>query len=155
MFSPLPLPLSSSCPLQEAAIDNHAHPLLSAPNRASVPFEGLVSEASDTALDDVVQTLAYFRATIDLAPLYSIKGQENVTWDESKRAREKIDYEELCGICFEPAKIHCLLLDDGLGGVQGMCDGYQWHDRLTAVPTQRIVRVEIVAQLAPAPSTAA
>ncbi|TFY78238.1 hypothetical protein EWM64_g5773 [Hericium alpestre] len=39
------------------AIDNHAHPLLTAANRAAVPFEGLVSEAEGAALADAPKSL--------------------------------------------------------------------------------------------------
>lgn len=130
------------------AIDNHAHPLLSASKRSALPFEGLVSEASGRALDDTVHTLACYRATCELAQLYGIQGDHSreVSWDEIKRVREGMDYQKLCKLCFEPAKIYCLLLDDGLGGVEEMAEGYQWHDQFTLSPTKRIVRVEVVAQ---------
>lgn len=131
------------------AIDNHAHPLLSASKRSALPFEGLVSEASGRALDDTVHTLACYRATCELAQLYGIQGDHSreVSWDEIKRVREGMDYQKLCKLCFEPAKIYCLLLDDGLGGVEEMAEGYQWHDQFTLSPTKRIVRVEVVAQV--------
>ncbi len=45
------------------------------------------------------------------------------------------------------ARIQCLLIDDGLGGVKEMGEEYQWHDRYTHNPTRRIVRVEVVAQV--------
>ncbi|KAA1475726.1 hypothetical protein DENSPDRAFT_842547 [Dentipellis sp. KUC8613] len=130
------------------AIDNHAHPLLSETHRASVPFESLVSEADAAALPDAAHTLASFRATKDLADLYQLKDDTSspATWEALKTARNAIPYDELCRRSFGPAHIQCLLLDDGLGGVEEMCEGYKWHDQFTSSPTKRIVRVEVVAQ---------
>jgi hypothetical protein len=48
------------------AIDNHAHPLLTAENRNRLAFEGLTSEAEGPALDDAVYTLPHSTARRDL-----------------------------------------------------------------------------------------
>jgi hypothetical protein len=64
-----------------------------------------------------------------------------------KEHRASRAYDELCRLCFRKAKIQCILIDDGLGGVKEMAEGYQWHDRYTTSPTRRIVRVEVVAQV--------
>ncbi|KAI0049722.1 hypothetical protein FA95DRAFT_1537733 [Auriscalpium vulgare] len=126
------------------AIDNHAHPLLAAAHRTAVPFEGLVSEADGAALADSVHTLACFAATRTLAQLYGLT--KEVVWDDVKAKRDKINYDDLCALCFRDAHIQCILLDDGLGGVQEMSEGFRWHDRFTKSPTRRIVRVEVLAQ---------
>jgi hypothetical protein len=54
------------------AIDNHAHPLLTAENRDRLAFEGLTSEAEGPALEDAVYTLPHSTARRDLARLYGL-----------------------------------------------------------------------------------
>ncbi|KAF8961620.1 amidohydrolase-domain-containing protein [Flammula alnicola] len=135
----------------QPAIDNHAHPLLREAFRDSVPFEGLISEASGEALtQDAVHTMAAFRATKQLAALFGLdtKARENgdVSWAEVKAHRAGMAYTDLCGLCFRDAGIHCIFIDDGLGGVKEMAEEYKWHDRLTPARTKRIVRVEIEAE---------
>ncbi|EMD35054.1 hypothetical protein CERSUDRAFT_116557 [Gelatoporia subvermispora B] len=126
------------------AIDNHAHALLKPEFRDVFPFEGLISEATGCALtQDAVQTLACFRATAQLAGLFRLDPKAG--WEDVKRTRQAMNYDELCRICMGPTRIQCILIDDGLG-TAGMCEDYKWHDRFTASPTKRIVRVEIVAE---------
>lgn len=128
------------------AIDNHAHPICTAEHRSAFPFEGIVSEAQGLALtEDSIHTLAFYRATRQLANLYGIS--EDSTWEEVKAARDAIPYDRLCAMAFQPTRIQCLLLDDGLGGVDKLCYGASWHDQYTSSPTKRIVRVEAVAQV--------
>jgi len=126
------------------AIDNHAHPLLTEENRARLAFEGLTSEAEGAALDDAVYTLAHATARRDLVQLYGLP--HHASWEDVKKHRSVSNYDELCQLCFNRAKIQCILIDDGLGGVEEMAEGYRWHDRYTTSPTRRIVRVEVVAQ---------
>jgi hypothetical protein len=127
------------------AIDNHAHPLLTAKNRDRLPFEGLTSEAAGTALEDAVYTLAHSAARRDLALLYGLP--PHASWEDVKENRGGRHYDELCRLCFNKAKIQCILIDDGLGGVKEMADGYQGHDKYTTSPTWRIVRVEVIAEV--------
>ncbi|KAI0286499.1 amidohydrolase 2 [Russula brevipes] len=143
-------PLSTNCEsyldvLRDyPAIDNHAHPLLTEANRDRLPFEGLASEAEGSALEDAVYTLALTAARRDLVQLYDLP--RHALWEAVKEHRASRAYDELCELCFRKAKIQCILIDDGLGGVKEMAKGYQWHDRYTTSPTRRIVRVEVVAQ---------
>jgi hypothetical protein len=127
------------------AIDNHGHPLLTAENRDRLAFEGLASEAEGAALEDAVYTLAHSAARRDLAKLYGLP--PHASWEDVKKNRAERPYDELCRLCFEKAKIQCILIDDGLDGVKEMAEGYQWHDRYTTSPTRRIVRVEVIAQV--------
>jgi hypothetical protein len=127
------------------AIDNHAHPLLTEENRARLAFEGLTSEAEGDALADAVYTLAHATARRDLVQLYGLP--HHASWEDVKKLRSACDYDKLCQLCFSKAKIQCILIDDGLGGVEEMAEGYRWHDRYTTSPTRRIVRVEVVAQV--------
>ncbi|KAH9982024.1 amidohydrolase-domain-containing protein [Russula compacta] len=126
------------------AIDNHAHPLLTKENRDRLAFEGIASEAEGVALDDAVHTLAYITARRDLVQLYGLS--RHASWEDIKKHRAARNYDELCQLCLRKAKIQCILIDDGLGGVKEMAEGYQWHDRYTASPTRRIVRVEVLAE---------
>ncbi|KDQ54522.1 hypothetical protein JAAARDRAFT_135303 [Jaapia argillacea MUCL 33604] len=127
------------------AIDNHAHPLLKAAYRSYVPFEGLISEAQGPALlEDSPHTLACYRATAQLAPVFGLEG-ERATWEGVKEARDKTDYDELCKMFLKPTGIQCVLFDD-LFGDGGIAEGYKWHDQFTKSPSKRIVRVEVLAQ---------
>jgi hypothetical protein len=128
--------------LTHPAIDNHAHPLLRSSCRSELPFEGVISEAEGAALtEDATHTLACFRTTRQLARLFGLG--EDASWEDVKRHRDGMDYEELCRVCFE---IEVILIDDGLG-VREMAEGYQWHDRFTKGRTRRIVRVEVEAEV--------
>lgn len=126
------------------AVDNHAHPLLRADHRESIPFEGLISEAQGDALvKDAVHTLACRRATRQLAELFGVK---DVAWEDIKTRRSQICYLDLCKQCIEPTKIQCFLLDDGLGH-GGIAETLCWHDQFTHDRTRQIVRVESVAEV--------
>ncbi|KAI0668915.1 amidohydrolase-domain-containing protein [Trametes maxima] len=126
------------------AIDNHAHAFLREEFRDSVPFEGLVSEASgERALQDATYTAACFRATTQLAKLYGLS--PDADWEAVKQHRRQIPYETLCRICMEPTRIQCILIDDGLSGGEKMYP-YGWHDQFTPSKTKRIVRIEALAE---------
>jgi len=129
------------------AIDNHCHPLLQESHRNAVQIDGVLSEATGAALtEDAVHTLAGYRATKHLSRLYSGLS-DRYTWEEIKEHRTGREYEELCRQNFEPAHIQCLLIDDGLRGVEEMCERYTWHDQFTSSPSKRIVRVEVIAEV--------
>ena len=127
------------------AIDNHAHALLKVENRDAISFEGLVSEATGPALtEDAIHTLACYRATCQLGTLFGLG--KDASWEDVKRRRKELDYDQLCRLCMEPTRIQCILIDDGLG-VRDIVYDYKWHDRYTGSPTKRIVRTEVVAQV--------
>jgi len=129
------------------AIDNHCHPLLQESHRDAVCFDGVLSEAQGAALtEDAVHTLAGYRATKQLSHLYS-GSLDRYTWEEIRERRRGREYGELCRRNFEPANIQCLLIDDGLGGVDESCESYTWHDQFTSSPSKRIVRVEVIAEV--------
>lgn len=128
------------------AIDNHAHPLLKEVNRDAFPFEGLISEANGSSLnEDAVHTLACYRATKQLSDLFRLNGEPD--WENLKRARRMMPYDELCRTSMGPAKIQCILIDDGLGGVADFAEDYKWHDQFTRSATKRIARVEVIAEV--------
>lgn len=127
------------------AIDSHAHPILREEHRDRFPFEGLVSEAQgDALIQDAIHTVACKRATAQIRRLYNL--DERASWDDLKLARASFNYVELCKMCFEPARIQCILIDDGLGGSDDFAEDYTWHDQFTNSPTRRILRVEVVAE---------
>lgn len=147
MPDPHEYPLLSKTALQFPAIDNHAHPLLREEHRDAFAFEGLVSEAQGSALtNDSKHTLASLRAKKDLAKLYGLD-PKTTSWEQLKEHRKTIPYSQLINTCFQQTNIQCLLLDDGLGGVEEVGQGYQAHDTLTKSPTKRIVRIEVVAEV--------
>jgi len=128
------------------AIDNHAHPLLRSSSRSALSFEGVISEAEGAALtSDAPNTLACFRATKQLSRLFGLGS--DASWEDVKRHRDGMNYEDLCRLCFKDSGIEIILIDDGLGGVEEMAEGYQWHDRFTKGRTRRIVRVEAEAEV--------
>lgn len=126
------------------AIDNHAHPLLRAEQRESIPFEGLISEAQGDALvKDATHTLACFRASHQLAGLF---GMKDATWKDIKTRRSQTDYLDLCRTCVEPTRIQCILIDDGLGD-GSIAETLTWHDQFTHDSARQIVRIEVVAEV--------
>ncbi|OJK01463.1 hypothetical protein ASPACDRAFT_1854838 [Aspergillus aculeatus ATCC 16872] len=125
-------------------IDNHAHNLLNnsnASNYAKYPFEQITSEAQGVALENAPLTLPLQRAAHQLASLYDCPSND---WDSVKAARDKWverDYDDLIRRCLQGT--HSLLLDDLLTDED--IEPFDWHDRFTAAPTKRIVRIEVVA----------
>ncbi|TFK47251.1 hypothetical protein OE88DRAFT_1666629 [Heliocybe sulcata] len=139
------LPILHEACFTYPCIDNHAHPLLTAGNREKVEFEGIIAEATGPALfEDSVHTLACYKATAQLAKLFGLG--PDTTWGDVKAARSAAPYDELCALSMKPTNIQCILFDDGLGGVEELCESYKWHNRFTKSPNKRIVRVEVVAQ---------
>ncbi|KAI0085530.1 amidohydrolase-domain-containing protein [Irpex rosettiformis] len=140
-----PLPELAKVALTFPAIDNHAHPLLRESHRDAFAFEGLISEATGEALTkDAVNTVACFRATLQLGKLFYLENKPS--WETIKNVRREMAYEQLCRNCMEPSHIQCILFDDGLGGVTEFSEDYKWHDKFTSSPSKRIVRVEILAE---------
>ncbi|KAF7294516.1 CBM1 domain-containing protein [Mycena kentingensis (nom. inval.)] len=86
------------------------------------------------------------RAVAQLSKIIDI-GPEK-TWAALKAAREKLPYDELCKRFMDQSVsgIQCILLDDGLGGVEELAEGIAWHDQFTSSASKRIVRVETVAE---------
>ncbi len=124
-------------------IDNHAHPLLTAANKASFPLEAVFTEADGDAIKDSVHSLSCFRATSQLG---QILGLDEPSWDDVKKKRNEMDYGDLCNLLMRPTGIQCLMLDDGLGGVAEMAEDWTWHRRFNC-SVKRIVRIEIEAEV--------
>ncbi|KAL1751715.1 amidohydrolase-domain-containing protein [Schizophyllum commune] len=135
------------------AIDNHAHPLLSAAHANDFPLTGIVSEASGAAADSISNTLVLKRATKQLAALLDLpQGTSSSgisaapSWDDVVRKRQAMNYGELCDLCFKATKTQSILIDDGLGGVSELAEGIQWHDRFMVGGGRCFVIVRIEAE---------
>ncbi|CAA7262582.1 unnamed protein product [Cyclocybe aegerita] len=140
-----PFPALHHATSTQPAIDNHAHPILSASFRSNLPFEGVFSEADGEALTrDAIHTLAGRRATKQLAKLYGLN--DGTSWEEVKRHRDGINWEDLCLLCFEKAGIETVLVDDGLGGSGEWAERYKSLGRFMRGDAKRIVRVEVEAE---------
>ena len=131
--------------LNYPAIDNHAHPLLKEEHRQALPIEGAISEAQPDAIKDAVHSLPGYRATRQLAELYGL--DPSADWEEIKSYRDSLEYDQLCNTNMEKLGIQCLLLDDGLPGVQEMAHDLSWHERFTSSSVYRLVRIEPVAEV--------
>ncbi|KAL4897521.1 glutamine synthetase/guanido kinase [Aspergillus ambiguus] len=127
-------------------IDNHVHNILGlekACDYQNYPFEQIISEAHDDALNNATATLPLHRATRQLAELYKLPAGSS--WNDVKAARDewvKRDYKELIRACL--VGTHCLLLDDLLTDKD--VEPYDWHDQFTPARSRRIVRIEVLAE---------
>ncbi|KAF2803804.1 developmental protein-like protein fluG [Mytilinidion resinicola] len=129
-----------SCPI----IDNHAHNLLLPTHVEAHPFEAITSEAQGRALQDTFKSLSHLRAERQLRELYECPKDAN--WEDILKKRAEWlhnDQEALIRKCLHG--IHCILMDDGLGGAEKVLT-YDEHDQYTPAPTKRIVRIETVAE---------
>ncbi|KAI0312031.1 amidohydrolase-domain-containing protein, partial [Amylostereum chailletii] len=68
------------------------------------------------------------------------------TWEAIKAYRAGKPYEDLCAKALRASHLETILHDDGLGGVNTLCESRAWHDQFVKSPCKRIVRVETVAQ---------
>ncbi|EJT97637.1 glutamine synthetase/guanido kinase [Dacryopinax primogenitus] len=126
------------------SIDNHTHNLLLPKCAMDPPLHIMTTEALGPPLDDVWWGMSHIRARNMLCEVYGLPAGS--TWEEMLKARQAMDYEEMCKLNFGKIGIQCLLLDDGLNNLAETCYDYKWHDRLTTSPTKRIVRIEVCAQ---------
>ncbi|CAE6522510.1 unnamed protein product [Rhizoctonia solani] len=138
----------SSIPL----IDNHAHNVFQSYNPSSeYPREMIVSEATGSALNDSVHSLAHLRMRKQLARFLDLPA--DASWSTVQKTAQNRDYEAFCRDLIKAAGIQIILFDDGF--VNEFCHPMAWHDRLTPYPNKRIVRIEtlfesIVASAGPA-----
>lgn len=124
-------------------IDNHTHNLLKASQRSKFAFEGLTTEAEGAAQHDSVYSIAHMRATRQLAKLYNCASD----LESVKRARDAMDYDELCARCFDHQNVQAVLLDEGLNGIDELCERAPWHEKLTTGGVAKvIIRLEVIAQ---------
>jgi Amidohydrolase len=130
-----------------AVIDNHAHNLLLPGEYSKQPFHLITTEAQGSALHDTFTSLSHLRAVRQLRELYEFDGsEEQWNWDQLLKSRAQwlsTRPEELIRKCL--AGTHAILMDDGLGNPDAI-QVYDYHDAFTQAHTQRIVRIESLAE---------
>ncbi|QRV82041.1 glutamine synthetase [Ceratobasidium sp. AG-Ba] len=122
----------SSIPL----IDNHAHNILESYNPPAKLT--LVSEASGSARDDAVYSLAHIRMLRYLAQFLGLPAESS--WEKITESIKEMDYALFCQTLIKSSGIQTILIDDGLPNEN--CLDIVWHDKLTPYPNKRIVRIE-------------
>ncbi|KDN45690.1 hypothetical protein RSAG8_04774, partial [Rhizoctonia solani AG-8 WAC10335] len=125
----------SSIPL----IDNHAHNVFRSYNPSgNYPREMIVSEATGSALNDSIHSLAHLRMRKQLAQFLQLPA--DASWNTVQTTAQNRDYETFCQDLVKAAGIQIILFDDGF--VNEFCHPMAWHNRLTPYPNKRIVRIE-------------
>ncbi|KIY65737.1 amidohydrolase 2 [Cylindrobasidium torrendii FP15055 ss-10] len=124
------------------AIDNHTHALLREEFRHEADFES-VFEAEGEAAKDTPFSVSGMRATHQLGKVLSLS---NPTWEDVKKARSEMPYDELCNKFMLPNKIASVLIDDGPPAFKAMAEDYTWHTRF-GCSAFRIVRLESEAEI--------
>ncbi|KAH7345713.1 hypothetical protein B0J17DRAFT_592592 [Rhizoctonia solani] len=122
-------------------IDNHAHNVFRSynpTNSGEYPREMIVSEATGSALNDSVHSLAHIRMRKQLAQFLQLPA--NASWNTVQATAQSRDYETFCQDLVKAAGIQIILFDDGFANE--LCHPIAWHNRLTPYPNKRIVRIE-------------
>ncbi|CAE6416926.1 unnamed protein product [Rhizoctonia solani] len=120
-------------------IDNHAHNVFQTYSPSgNYPREMIVSEATGSALNDSVHSLAHMRMRKQLAQFLDLPS--DASWKTVQATAQNRDYETFCQDLIKAAGIQIILFDDGI--VNEACHPIAWHDRLTPYPNKRIVRIE-------------
>ncbi|CAE6527522.1 unnamed protein product [Rhizoctonia solani] len=120
-------------------IDNHAHNVFQTYNPSDdYPREMIVSEATGSALNDSVHSLAHMRMRKQLAQFLDLPS--DASWNTVQATAQNRDYETFCRDLVKAAGIQIILFDDGI--VNESCHPIAWHNRLTPYPNKRIVRIE-------------
>ncbi len=119
-----------------AAIDQHAHNVLTPDAAATLPFAAAFTEAPDPAF--ARQTLFYRRSLRDIAALLECDATEEAI----QARRSQLGLATLTELCFRAAQLDAVLLDDGF--LAGQIMPVDWHARF--VPTYRLLRLETLAQ---------
>jgi predicted TIM-barrel fold metal-dependent hydrolase len=123
-----------------AAIDQHAHNLLTPSAATHYPYPAAFTEGYDA---DIVNyharhSLFYRRSLRDIAQLLECEPQEEAIVE----CRTQLGIEKLTRRCFEASKLQAIFLDDGF--LPDEILPLEWHEQF--VPVQRILRLEHLAQ---------
>jgi len=123
-----------------AAIDQHAHNLLTPSAATHYPYPAAFTEGYDA---DIVNyharhSLFYRRSLRDIAQLLECEPQEEAIVE----CRTQLGIEKLTRRCFEASKLQAIFLDDGF--LPDEILPLEWHEQF--VPVQRILRLEYLAQ---------
>ena len=123
-----------------AAIDQHAHNLLTPSAAACYPYAAAFTEAYDEEIVNhhARNSLFYRRSLRDIAQLLECEPQEEAIVER----RTQLGLEKLTQRCFEASKLKAVFLDDGFLVNQTL--PIEWHKQF--VPVQRILRLEYLAE---------
>jgi predicted TIM-barrel fold metal-dependent hydrolase len=123
-----------------AAIDQHAHNLLTPSAAARYPYPAAFTEGYDP---DIVNhharhSLFYRRSLREIAQLLECEPQEEAILER----RTQLGLENLTRRCLEASKLEAIFLDDGFLSDEIL--PVEWHEQF--VPVQRIIRLEYLAE---------
>jgi hypothetical protein len=123
-----------------AAIDQHAHNLLTPSAEARYPYPAAFTEGYDA---DIVNhharhSLFYRRSLREIAQLLECEPEEEAILNH----RRQLGLEALTQRCFAASKLQAIFLDDGFLPDDTL--PLKWHEQF--VPVQRILRLEYLAQ---------
>jgi hypothetical protein len=123
-----------------AAIDQHAHNLLTPSAAAHYPYPAAFTEGYDPEIVNhhARHTLFYKRSLREIAQLLECEPEEEAI----RERRTQLGVEKLTQRCFEASKLKAIFLDDGFFADEIL--PVEWHEQF--VPVQRILRLESLAQ---------
>lgn len=123
-----------------AAIDQHAHNLLTPSASACYPYPAAFTEGYDSDIVNyhACHSLFYRRSLRDIAQLLECEPEEKAIVER----RTELGLEALTQRCFQASKLKTVFLDDGFLADEIL--PVEWHKQF--VPVQRILRLEYLAE---------
>jgi predicted TIM-barrel fold metal-dependent hydrolase len=123
-----------------AAIDQHAHNLLTPSAAARYPYPAAFTEADEP---DIINhharhSLFYRRSLREIAQLLESEPEEEAILER----RTQLGIDKLTNLCIDAAKLEAIFLDDGF--LPDEILPLEWHEQF--VPVQRILRLEYLAE---------
>jgi predicted TIM-barrel fold metal-dependent hydrolase len=123
-----------------AAIDQHAHNLLTDSAAARYPYPAAFTEGYDGEIVNhhARHSLFYRRSVREIAQLLECEPEEEAIVER----RRELGLEKLTQRCFSASKLEAVFLDDGF--LPDEILPVEWHQQF--VPVQRILRLEYLAE---------
>ncbi len=123
-----------------AAIDQHAHNLLTPSAAARYPYPAAFTEGyePDIINHHARHSLFYRRSLREIAQLLESEPEEEAILER----RTQLDIDKFTQLCISAAKLEAIFLDDGF--LPDEILPLEWHEQF--VPVQRILRLEYLAE---------
>ncbi len=123
-----------------AAIDQHAHNLLTPSAAARYPYPAAFTEGyePDIINHHARHSLFYRRSLREIAQLLESEPEEEAILER----RTQLGIDKLTNLCIDAAKLEAIFLDDGF--LPDEILPLEWHEQF--VPVQRILRLEYLAE---------
>lgn len=123
-----------------AAIDQHAHNLLTESSAKGYPYPAAFTEGHEREIVNhhARHSLFYCRSLRDIAQLLACEPEEEAIVE----CRQEMGLEKLTQRCFQASKLKAIFLDDGF--LPSEILPVEWHAQF--VPVQRILRLEYLAE---------